>query len=162
MSKLGRVAIVCVAALLIGAVSYGNAIDIDRTGILGNIRYSSVFTWAVFALPVLTAALVNRWWALSVALVPFGVEFFLHSATDYVYPFHEDPYPALSVFGTVFLMGVSSLGFLLRALLDQAGLQRTGFEASRQAQVRIGGGLEPSTGGFESSRNLSIEPNLAR
>lgn len=120
MSKLGRVAITCVAALLIGAFSYGSALDIDRTGILGSILDSTALARLFFALPLLTVALVNRWWALSVALAPFAAEFFLHSATDYVYPYHEDPYPALSVMGTVVLLGVSSLGFLLRALLDRA------------------------------------------
>ncbi len=29
-------------------------------------------------------AAVNRWWALSVAFVPFAVSAFLHAATDYV------------------------------------------------------------------------------
>jgi hypothetical protein len=119
VSKLGRVAITCVTALLIGAFSYGNALDIDQTGILGSILHSTVLTWAFFALPILTVALVNRWWALSIALVPLAVEFFLHSATDYVYPYHEDPYPALVVAGTVFLLGISSLGFLLRAVLNR-------------------------------------------
>jgi len=57
---------------------------------------------------------------LSIALVPFGVLCFLRSATDYVYPYHEDPYPALAVMGTVFLLGISALGFLLHALLDWA------------------------------------------
>jgi hypothetical protein len=120
VSNLGRVAIICVAALLVGASSYGDAVDIDRTGILSSILYSTALTWAFFALPVLTVALVNRWWALSVALVPFAILYFLHSATDYVYPYHEDPYPTLAVTGTVFLLGVSSLGFLLRTFLDQA------------------------------------------
>lgn len=119
MSKLGHVAITCVTALLIGAFSYGNALDIDRTGILGSILHSAVLTWAFFALPILIVALVNRWWALSIALVPLAIEFFLHSATDYVYPYHEDPYPVLVVAGTVFLLGVSSLGFLLRAVLNR-------------------------------------------
>lgn len=117
VSNLGRVAITCVVALLIAASSYGSALDIDRTGILG-ILYSSAFTRAFFALPVLTVALVNRWWALSVAFAPFTVEFFLHSATDYVYPYHEDPYPGLAAVGTLLLLGISSLGFLLRALLE--------------------------------------------
>jgi hypothetical protein len=120
VSNLGRVAITCIAALLIGAFSYGNAIDLDRTGALGTILYGTGFTLAVFALPVLTVAVVNRWWALSVALVPLAVSFFLHSATDYVYPYHEDPYPALAFMGTVFLLALSSLGFLLRALFDRA------------------------------------------
>lgn len=73
-------------------------------------------SWVFFVVPILTVALVNRWWALSVALVPLGVLCFLHSATDYVYPYHEDPYPALAIAGTVYLLCVSSLGFLLRAL----------------------------------------------
>jgi hypothetical protein len=120
VSNLSRAAITCVTALLIGAFSYGNALDIDRTGILGSILYSTALTWALFALPVLTVALVNRWWALSIAFIPFAVEFFLHSATDYVYPYHEDPYPAIVITGTVFLLGISSLGFLLRAVLDRA------------------------------------------
>jgi hypothetical protein len=118
-----RVAITCVAALLIAALSYGNAVDVDRTGILGDILHSTALSWAFFALPVLTVALVNRWWALSVALVPFAVLCFLHSGTDYVYPYHEDPYPTLAVMGTVFLLGTSSLGFVLRALLDRVALK---------------------------------------
>jgi hypothetical protein len=120
VSNLGRVAITCVAALLVGAYTYGNAFDLDRTGILGTVLFSTASTWAFFVLPVLTVALVNRWWAVSVALAPLAADFFLHSATDYVYPYHEDPYPALAVMGTVFLLGVASLGFLLRALLDRA------------------------------------------
>lgn len=140
MSKLGRVAITCVAALLIGAFSYGNALEIDRTGILGTILYSTALHWGFLALLVLTVALVNRWWALSVALVPFAVLYFLHSATDYVYPYHEDPYPALALMWAVFLMGVSSLGFLLRALLDRAVAKTMGLEASEQAQLRMGRG----------------------
>jgi hypothetical protein len=126
VSKLGRVAITCVAALLIGALSYGDAIDIDRTGVFGSILYSTTLTWVFLALPALTVALVNRWWALSVALVPFAVLYFLHSATNYVYPYHEDPYPALAVMGTVLLVAASSLGFLLRALLDRAISKRWG------------------------------------
>lgn len=117
MSNLGRVAITCVASLLIGTSAYGNALDIDQPWILDSIRYS---TWAFFAVPLLTVALVNRWWALSIAFVPFAVESVLHSATDYVYPYHEDPYPVLAIAGTVILLGDSSLGFLLRAVLDLA------------------------------------------
>ncbi|HEY5708716.1 MAG TPA: hypothetical protein VIS51_04925 [Solirubrobacterales bacterium] len=123
MSNLSRVAITCVAALLIGAYAYGNAFDLDRTATLGTVLYSTALTWAFFALPVLTVALVNRWWALSVALVPLAVGFFLHSATDYAYPYHEDPYPVITIAGTVFLLGISSLGFLLRALFDWAVLK---------------------------------------
>ncbi|MEX2105502.1 MAG: hypothetical protein WD810_01240 [Solirubrobacterales bacterium] len=119
MSNVGRVAITCVAALLVGAHIYGTAFDLDRTGILGTVLYSTALDWAFFVLPVLTVALVNRWWALSVALVPFAVLLYLHSATDYVYPYHEDPYPVIAVMGTVFLLGISSLGFLLRAVVDR-------------------------------------------
>lgn len=71
-----------------------------------------------FLLPVLAVALVNRWWALSLAFVPCAVLFYLHEATDYVYPFHEDPYPTLVIVGTGFLLVIYSLGFLLRAALD--------------------------------------------
>jgi hypothetical protein len=120
VSNLGRVAIICVAALLIGAFSYGNAFDLDRSGIFGTVLYGDAFNVAIFALPVLTVALVYRWWALSVALVPLAVSFYLHSATDYVYPYHEDPYPVIAVMGTAFLLGLASLGFLLRALFDWA------------------------------------------
>ena len=120
MSNLGRVAIACVAALLVAAHTYGNAFDLDRDGILGIVLYGTPSTLAFLALPVLTAALVNRWWALSVALVPLAVLYFLHSATDYVYPYHEDPYPAIAIAGTVFLLAVSALGFLLRAVFDLA------------------------------------------
>lgn len=122
MSNLSRVAITCVTALLVGTVSYVHALDINQTGILGNLLNSVRCSWAFLALPVLTVALVNRWWALSIALVPFSIEFLLHSATDYSYPYHEDPYPALSIFGTLYLLGISSLGFLLRAVLVLAAL----------------------------------------
>lgn len=118
MSNVGRVAITCVAALLVAAFTYGNAFDLDRTAILGTALHSTVFTGAFVALPLLTVAVVNRWWALSVALVPLAVLWFLHSATDYVYPYHEDPYPAITVMWTVFLLGISSLGFLLRSVCD--------------------------------------------
>jgi len=130
VSNLGRVAIVCVAALLVGAHTYGNAFDLDRSGILGTILYGTASTWVFFALPVLTVALVNRWWALSVSLVPFAVLFFLHSATDYVYPYHEDPYPAIAVMGTAFLLGISSLGFLLRVVFDRRLQGKLGREWS--------------------------------
>ncbi len=80
--------------------------------------FSTLLT-GCFVLPVFADALVNRWWALSFALVLFAVEFYLHEATDYVYPFHEDPYPALAIFGTGFLLAIYSLGFLLRAALDR-------------------------------------------
>src|SRR5882757_5735940 len=120
MSNVGRVAIACVATLLVGAYTYAHAFDLDRTGVLGTVLFSTASTWAFFFLPALTVALVNRWWALSVALVPFAVLFFLHSATDYVYPYHEDSYPVNAFMVTVFLLGTSSLGFLLRALFDRA------------------------------------------
>jgi hypothetical protein len=90
------VAITCAGAPLVGACTYGNAFDLDRTGILGTALFSTVSP---------------------VALVPLAVLFFLHSATDYLYPYHEDPYPTIAVVETVFLLGVASLGFLLRALL---------------------------------------------
>ncbi len=120
VSNVGRLAITCVAALLVGAYTYGSAFDLDRTGILGALLFSTASTWAFLALNVLAVTLVNRWWALSVALVPFAVLLFLHSATDYVYPYHEDSYPTIDAFFTVILLGISSLGFLLRALLDRA------------------------------------------
>jgi hypothetical protein len=120
MTTLNRVAITYVAALLNGAFSYLSAFDIDRTGILGSLLNSDVFGWAFLALTVLTVVLVNRWWALSIVLVPLSVEFLLHSGSDYNYPYHEDPYPALSVFWTLCLLGVSSLGLLLRAVVDLA------------------------------------------
>lgn len=119
MSNLGRGAIIFVAALVVGAYTYASASDLDRSGALGTIVFSTAVDWAFFVLPVLAVALVNRWWALSLALVPFAVEFYLHEATDYVYPFHEDPYPALVIFGTGLLLAVYSLGFLLRAAFDR-------------------------------------------
>jgi hypothetical protein len=120
VSNLARVAITCVAALLVGAHTYGIAFDLDRTGILGNVLYNTTLDWAFFVLPVLTVGLVNRWWALSVSLIPFGVLFYLQAATEYVYPYHEDPYPVIAVMGTVFLLVISSFGFLLRAVADRA------------------------------------------
>lgn len=119
VSNVHRVTITCVAALLSGAYTYGSAFDFDRSGVLSTATYSPALAWAFVALLILTVALVNRWWALSVGLVPLAVLFFLHEATDYVYPYHEDPYPALAVAGTAFLLGVSSLGFLVRAVIDR-------------------------------------------
>lgn len=120
MTTLNRVAITYAMALLIGAFSYLSAFDIDRTGILGSLLNSDVLGWAFLALPALTVALVNRWWALSIVLVPLSVEFLLHLGTDYNYPYHEDPYPVLSVFWTLCMLGISSLGLLLRAVVDLA------------------------------------------
>lgn len=119
MSNVSRGAIVFATALVVGAHTYASAFDIDRNGALGTIVFSTAADWAFFGLPVLAVALVNRWWALSPALVPFAVQFYLHEATDYVYPFHEDPYPALVITGTVFLLTLYSLGFLLRATFDR-------------------------------------------
>jgi hypothetical protein len=118
MSNVVRGAIIFVAALVVGAYTYASASDLDRNGALGVIVFSTAVDWAFFVLPVLAVALVNRWWALSLALVPFAVEFYLHEATDYIYPFHEDPYPALVITGTGFLLAIYSLGFLLRAAFD--------------------------------------------
>ncbi len=124
MSNVGRGAIIFAAALVVGACTYVSASDLDRNGALGTIVFSTAVDWAFFVLPVLAVALVNRWWALSLALVPLAVEFYLHEATDYVYPFHEDPYPALAIFGTGFLLANYSLGFLLRAAFDRMVFER--------------------------------------
>jgi hypothetical protein len=118
MSIVGRGAIVLVAALMVGAYTYASASDLDRNGMLGAIVFSIPVGWASLLFPILAVALVNRWWVLSLALVPLAVEFYLHEATDYVYPFHEDPYPALVIFGTGLLLAIYSLGFLLRAVFD--------------------------------------------
>jgi hypothetical protein len=128
VGNLGRVAIMCVAALLIGAYVYGNAFDHHDTAV-GTVLYNDALGWAVFAVPILTVALVNRWWALSLALVPLAVEFYLHSATDYVYPYHEDPYPAIVVFWTLFLLAVYSIGFLLRAVFDRVVASRAAAQS---------------------------------
>jgi hypothetical protein len=119
MSNASRKAIIFFAALVVGAYTYATASDLDRDGALGAIVFSTAAGWAIFVLPVLAVALVNRWWALSLALVPLAVEFYLHEATDYVYPFHEDPYPGLVIFGTGFLLAIYSLGLLLRAGFDR-------------------------------------------
>lgn len=118
MGNVGRGAIFIVAVLVVGAYTYASAFDLERNGALGTIVFSAAADWAFFVLPVLAVALVNRWWALSLALAPLAVEFYLHEATDYVYPFHEDPYPALVIFGTGFLLAIYSFGFLLRAVFD--------------------------------------------
>jgi hypothetical protein len=119
VSNVGRGAIIFVAAVVVGGYTYASASDLERNGALGTIVFSTAADWKFFVLPVLAVALVNRWWALSLAMVPFAVEFYLHEATDYVYPFHEDPYPALVIIGTGFLLAIYSLGFLLRAVFDR-------------------------------------------
>lgn len=124
MSNVGRGAIIFVAAFVVGAHTYASAFDLDRNGVLGPIVFSTAADWVFFVLPVVAIALVNRWWALSLALIPFAVAFYLHEATDYVYPFHEDPYPALVIFGTGFLLAIYSLGFLLRAAFDRVVSER--------------------------------------
>lgn len=118
MSNVSRGVIILVAALMVSAYTYASASDLDRNGALGMIVFSTAVDSAFFVLPVLAVALVNRWWALSLALVPFAVEFYLHEATDYIYPFHEDPYPALVIIGTGFLLAIYPFGFLLRAVFD--------------------------------------------
>lgn len=119
MNNVIRGPIFFLATLLLGAYAYASAFDLDRNGVLGAIMFSTVVDWTVFVvLPVLAVAVMGRWWALSLALVPFAVQFYLHEATDYVYPFHEDPYPALVVSSTVILFAIYSLGFLLRAAFN--------------------------------------------
>lgn len=113
-----RLAVLAVAALSIGAYSYATAFDLYGT-VLGDIVHSSVVGVAIFALPVLIVAIVNRWWALSIAFVPAAVQIYLHEATDYVYPFHEDLYPALLPLGLIFLLAVAALGSLMRAVFDR-------------------------------------------
>ena len=119
MSNVGRGAILFAAAVVVAAYTYASASDLDRDGALGTILFSTASDVAIFVLPVLAVAIVNRWWAISLALVPLAVEFYLHKATDYVYPFHEDPYPAITIFWTGFLLAFYSLGFLLRAGFDR-------------------------------------------
>ena len=120
MSNLARAVLVFLTALMVGAYTYAGASDLDRDGALGTIMVSPAAGVAlVLVLPILAIALVNRWWALSLALVPLAVEFYLHEATDYHYPFHEDPYPALVITSTGILLAVYSLGFLLRAAFDR-------------------------------------------
>jgi len=51
---------------------------------------------------------------VSVALAPLAVTVYLHEATDYVYPFHEDPYRAITVMGTFVLLCLAFLGLALR------------------------------------------------
>ncbi len=118
MSNFTRGAIIFVVALVVGAYTYASASDLDRDGALGTIMFSPPVGVMFLVVPILAIALFNRWWALSLALVPLAVEFYLHEATDYVYPFHEDPYPAIVIFGTGLLLAIYSLGFLLRAAFD--------------------------------------------
>jgi hypothetical protein len=118
MSNVARGAIIFVAAVVVGAYTYASASDLDRNGAF-NIVFSPAFELALIVFSVLAVALVNRWWALSLALVPLAVDFYLHEATDYVYPFHEDPYPSIAIVGTGFLLVIYSLGFLLRAVFDR-------------------------------------------
>jgi|SRR5215207_1113058 len=124
MSNAGRAAIIVVAALALGACTYATASDLDRGGALGTIVSSTPVDLAIFVLPALAVALVNRWWALSLALVLLAVEVFLHEATDYVYPLHEDSYPAIIIPWTGFLLVIYSLGFLLRAAFDRTVAER--------------------------------------
>ncbi len=124
MSNLTRGAILFVVALVVGVYTYASASDLDRNGTLGNIMFSPAVDVMVLGVPILAIAPINRWWALSLALVPLTVEFYLHEATDYVYPFHEDPYPAIVIFGTGLLLAIYSLGFLLRAAFDQMVSER--------------------------------------
>ncbi len=119
MINAGRVAIVVFAAILVGLYTCASAFDVDRTGFPGTVLYSAAFDWAFLVFPVLAIALANRWWALLVAFVPFATLFYLHTATDYVYPYHEDPYPAITAMVTVALLSIYSLGFLLRVAFDQ-------------------------------------------
>jgi len=120
MLTAGRVAITVLAALLIGAYSYATVSDLDRNGDVGAIVFSPAVDFAVLALFVLVPAIVNRWWAISIAFVPIAVGWYLHEMTDYVYPFHEDPYPGLALTGTVMAVGLALAVFLIRRGIAQA------------------------------------------
>ncbi len=118
MTNRRRIAITAATALLLGATSYAYAFDHELApGALHDFWFGPLQA-IVFGLAVAGVFAVYRWWALLPALAPLAVQIYLHEMTDYVYPFHEDPYPALAAFGIIVLVGLLSVGLLLRALWE--------------------------------------------
>jgi hypothetical protein len=118
MSNRTRIAITAAVALLLGADAYAYAFDHDFSPGLVRDLWFGPLQAIVYGVAIVGVFLVYRWWALIPALAPLAVEVYLHEMTDYVYPFHEDPYPVLVVFATPMVVVFLGVGLLLRALWE--------------------------------------------
>jgi hypothetical protein len=118
-----------VSALLLGAVSYGHAYNVEPSGLLGDLCRAS---WLVYIFAISAAFIVYRWWALLPAIAPVAVTVYLHAATDYVAPWREEPvessHPA--VFVVLVLAAIAlqaailAVGLLLRLAWEQLHAMR--------------------------------------
>lgn len=125
MSNGLRVAITLATALVLGADTYGHALDISPPGALQGIWDHS--NGVTYGLAVLSVFLVYRWWALLPAIAPAAVIVYLHNMTDYVSPWRGESIgpssfsdqPALYVLfvlaGIALQAAFLSVGLLLRA-----------------------------------------------
>jgi hypothetical protein len=124
MTARARVALTTVSALVLGAVSYGHAYDVEPPGLLGDIWHAS---WIFYVFAIAAVFIVNRWWALLPAITPVAVTVYLHTATDYVAPWREESVgsdqPVLYVLLVLVAIGVRvailSVGLLLRLVSEQ-------------------------------------------
>jgi hypothetical protein len=129
-----RIAITFATALLLSAQAYGNAVDINPPGVLGDIWDSNAFALIMAGLPILSVFMVYRWWALLVGLAPVVVGVGLY-ATGYVSPEGEEidlsSLPWYLIGGIVLLETVGtaaflSLGLLLRWVWERVRSRRRG------------------------------------
>jgi hypothetical protein len=124
MRRRVPVAITVISSLLLGAVSYGRAYDIEPPGLVGDIWRAS---WIVYIYAIVAVFVVYRWWALLPAIAPVAVTVYLHLATDYVGPWSTESigsnHPAVYVLLALVSVGVRaailSVGLLLRLAWEE-------------------------------------------
>ena len=135
MTNRSRVAISLATALVLGASTYGNALDISLPGVLQDIWDHG---WVIDGLAILGVFLVYRWWALLPAIAPAAVILYLQIMTDYVEPWHGDAigsidfsgqpvlYVLVAIVGIALQAAVLSVGLLLRAAWERVRSGRRG------------------------------------
>lgn len=141
MTNRSRVAITLATALVLGASTYGYAFDISPPGVLYDIWYGS--EPILLGLAIFGAFLVYRWWALLPAIAPVAVTVYLHNMTDYVSPWHEDPYEGPSD-PLLFVLFVIAAIVMQAAFLSVGLLLRAVWEWVRSKRCRGTGGLRDS------------------
>lgn len=135
MTFRARVVITVASALILGASTYGHAMDIHLPGALQGVWDGSA--WGLYLLAIVGVFLVDRWWALLPAIAPVAVTLGLHGLTNYVSPWGEDdggisfsPLFILLVLAAIATcVAVLSLGLLLRAFWET-------YRSTRSAKAR--------------------------
>jgi hypothetical protein len=132
-----RIAITVAIAVALGASTYGHAVDINPSGLLGvlwNASYGVLFLLSIFGV-----FLVYRWWALLPAIAPSAVTVYVYNFTDSYrhwsdseWGFSDDP-----VLYVLYVIGAALIGaaILSVGLLLRAGWEKLSARRSRPAAL---------------------------